>query len=203
MPQCEVFSDYIVQCTDELQVNALLAPATQYKWVIVDKFDNESSGFSTTDGNGFFVISIIDLPEGLLTKYSGEFTLKVFSATDDCKQVSFKCAKYYDEICLHVRAGNRVKNNLGCSFECTSPDGGNGNSAVFEISNQSTIHINWSSLLNSFYGSAPLIQVYEETTPGVFNLVTVAVTQNRSGYVLDSIDIDFGGSITSGYVLIS
>lgn len=200
MATCEVFHDYIVQCTTELQVNALLAPATQYKWVIRGRF-GEYSGYQTTDGNGFFSIPIIDLPEGLLTSYSGEFTLSVLDAVDTCRSQQFKIAKYYDEICFEVRMGTIEKNNLGCSFNCTAPGGGNGNSAVFPISNLTSLHITWTALLNSFYGSAPNIDVYSEVTPGVYQLVNVAITQNRSGYSLDSIDIDLGGTFT-GYVLI-
>lgn len=120
MPRCEVFSDYIVQCATELQVNALLSPATQYRWVIVDKFNNEHEGDVTTDSNGFFAIQIVDLPAGMLTQYSGEFVLKIFSITDDCKQLSFKCTKYYDEICFQVHPGTREKNNLGCDFDCVT-----------------------------------------------------------------------------------
>lgn len=200
MASCEVFHDYIVQCSTELQVNALLAPATQYKWVIIGRF-GEYSGYQTTDGNGFFAIPVADLPDGLLTSYSGEFTLRILDATDECRQHSFKAAKYYDEICFIVKPGIREKNNLGCAFDCVAPDGGSGNSAVFPVTALATLTIQWTALLNSFYGSAPNLDVYSEVSPGVYQLVDVSITQNRSGYSLDSIDFDFGGPLT-GYILI-
>ncbi|MBA3830093.1 MAG: hypothetical protein H0X33_14220 [Taibaiella sp.] len=200
MLQCESFYDFIVQCSTEIQVNALLAPATQYKWIISGRF-GEYSGYATTDGNGFFSIPIIDLPDGLLTSYSGTFTLRVMNAVDECRQVQFKAAKYYDEICFEVKNGTREKANLGCSFECVAPSGGNGNSAVFPVNNLSTLHLVWTSLLNSFYGSAPEFSVYNEISPNVYQLVGVSIIQNRSGYSLDSIDFNFGGPLT-GYILI-
>lgn len=201
MAACEVFTDYIVQCTTELQVNALLAPATQYKWVLEGRF-GAYSGYATTDGNGFFAIPITDLPDGLLSQYGGEFTLKITDATDQCRSASFKMAKYYDEICFHVKPGIYEKASLGCVFDCVSPSGGSGNSAIFPITAQATAEIPWTNLLNDFYGNSPLIQVYEQTSPGVYELINVSITQNRTAYTLESISINFGGTFT-GYILIS
>lgn len=109
------FEDYIVKCGTTIQVNAKLTPATQYTWVITDKFERQYSGDVTTDVDGFFSIPVEDLPPGLLTEYSGEFKLQVFTA-DACAPEQFKVAQVTDCIRFTISAGNREKNNLGCEF---------------------------------------------------------------------------------------
>lgn len=100
---------------------AQLTPLTQYEWVITDKFNREYSGIFTTDADGFWQIPVADLPEGLLTEYSGNFTLQVYEfevypSQAKCAPVKFKIAQEYDCINFNLRAGTREKNNLGCEF---------------------------------------------------------------------------------------
>ncbi len=198
---CETFYDYVVQCGTTLQVNALLEPATQYKWVIKNRFDKEYEGFVTSDGNGFLDIPVASLPDGLLNQYGGDFRIELFNPSDLCRPINFKMAKFYDAICFNVKPGTNEKNNLGCDFDCNASSG-TGNSAVFPYTAVANVHIEWTSLLNSLYGSAPTVQVYSETSPGVFQLVNVSVTLNHTGYVLDSVDVDLGG-VDNGYILIN
>lgn len=114
------YNDYIVKCNTEINVFAKLTPATHYQWVITDKFDRQYSGAFLTDASGFWSISVTDLPEGLLTEFSGVFKLEVFEytvyPTTDCKPVKFTVAQEYDCINFTIRAGTRVKDNLGCDF---------------------------------------------------------------------------------------
>jgi hypothetical protein len=114
---CPCFEDYIVKCPDEIQVNAQLTPLTEYIWVITDKFDKQYSGTFTTDENGFWTIPVTDLPDGLLTEFSGNFKLEVLD--DSCKPIKFLVASEYDCINFTVKAGTREKNNLGCDFLTT------------------------------------------------------------------------------------
>lgn len=115
------FDDYIVKCTDNINVFAKLEPATQYEWVITDKFEREYSGIFTTDADGFWQIPVSDLPGGLLTEFSGDFKLRVYEFEvypnqTKCAAVVFKIAQDYDCITFNARAGTREKNNLGCQF---------------------------------------------------------------------------------------
>lgn len=198
---CETFHDYVVQCGTTLQVNALLEPATQYKWVITNRIDKQYEGFATSNGSGFIAIPIADLPDGLLNQYGGEFKLEIYNPSDLCRPINFKMARFYDAICFEVKAGTNEKNNLGCDFDCNATSG-TGNSGVVPFTAIASLHLTWTSLLNSLYGSAPTIQVYSETSPNVYELVSVSIILNHSGYTLDSIDVDFGGLMT-GYILIN
>lgn len=108
------FTDYIGKCPEGLTVNAYLEPNSaylQYKWVLTDKFDNAYQGYFVTDADGHFIIPIEDLPEGLLTEYSGDFLLQVFDAEDT--PVSFKMVKEYDCVTFHVKPGTLVKDQIG------------------------------------------------------------------------------------------
>jgi hypothetical protein len=112
---CTCFTDYIVQCPDEIQVYAQLQPTTMYTWVITDKFGKQWSDSFTTDADGFWVIPVADLPAGLLTEFSGSFKLEVIDQS--CKPVKFKIAQEYTCIAFSIKGGTRVKDNLGCTFE--------------------------------------------------------------------------------------
>lgn len=120
MEKCTTcFSDYLVQCNTEINVFAKLGAATVYQWVITDKFNRQYSGTFQTDVDGFWSIPVDELPEGLLTEYSGLFKLQVY---DDpygqaCNEpVTFMMAQTYDCLQFNVRAGTREKNYLGCEF---------------------------------------------------------------------------------------
>lgn len=197
----EIFRDFLSNCNTAIQVNALLEPATGYTWVIKSK-SADYSGEVTTDGDGFASIDVTDpatLPAGLINSFGGVYSLQFFRTTDLCKAVSFKMVRYYDEIFFETVRGTRVKDNLGCDFECTSANG-TGNSAVFPFTDVSSLDIPWTSLLNTLYGAAPTVQVYQLTAPDTYELVTVSVV--LTGSPLTNIHVDFGGNMT-GYVLIN
>lgn len=116
-----IFSDFIVQCPDSIKINSYLDPATEYKWVITDKFDKQYSGFATTDADGHLEIPVDELPDGLLTSFSGQFKLEIFSTTgvygqEQCDKVFIPLAKNYDSIVFEVKAGNNIKDNIGCEI---------------------------------------------------------------------------------------
>jgi hypothetical protein len=110
------FTDYLVKCSDTINVFARLTPATEYTWVITDKFNRQYSGTFTTDADGFWNIPVEDLPAGLLTEFSGSFSLQVYDDPVACSPVKFFIAQEYDCIDFTMRAGTREKNNLGCEF---------------------------------------------------------------------------------------
>lgn len=198
-----VFKDYISNCQDAIIVYAILDPGTTYKWVIKDKFGKEYAGESLTDGDGHFQIPVSDLPDGLLNSYAGTFELEVWSTQGiygdlQCHHIPIPIASYYQKLQFEVRGGTNEKSNLGCPFDCVSPDASN--SAVFPFTNAATFDITWTTLMSSLYGNAPTIQVYHETSPGVYQVANVSISQQ--GSPLEEINIDNGGPAT-GYVLVS
>lgn len=118
--QCDdCYHDYIVQCNENINVFAQLTPDTVYQWVITDKFRRQYAGTFLTDADGFWRIPVDELPDGLLTEYSGTFTLQVYADPYEanCNEpVTFKIAQTFDCIKFNVRAGTRIKDNLGCEF---------------------------------------------------------------------------------------
>lgn len=196
----QAFFDHISNCNTAIRVNALLIPARLYTWVITDKFGHEFAGESITNADGFMDIPVTSLPEGLLTPYSGEFKLVIYE--DVCSKASFKMAKEYDSIVFSVTGGTREKDNIGCDFACSTDGNGPANSAVFPFTDVANLSIPWTDFLKGLYGSTPTAQVYHLISPGVYQLVNVAVTMVGGPYDLTEIDVDNGGN-ASGYLLIS
>lgn len=195
--QCNCcFNDYLAKCETEVVVNAGLTPLAAYRWVITDKFGNKHEGAVTADGDGAITIPVADLPAGLLTQYSGEFTLQIYDST--CKPIKFKMTNEYDCVSFDVVGGNFVKNNLGCVNTCI---GAGGSNVLIPFTDAATVSIDYSAYIDSL-GNNPLIQVYHETSPGVYQLVDVAIEQIRSNGTLTDIEVDNGG-VQTGYVLIS
>lgn len=194
------FPDYLAKCNEAIRVFAQLpslAAYQNYRWVITDKFQNQYEGAFVVDENGFWEIDVVDLPDGLLTEYSGSFRLQVYG--EGCKPVQFKVARDYDCISFEVKGGTFVKDALGCEFTCVAAPAGQ--SAMLPFTDAATVSITWAPYL-SLYGNSPTIQVYHEVSPGVFQLVDVQIQQLYTDGVLTSIEIDNGG-VNTGYVIIS
>lgn len=198
MSKCQqCFTDSISKCETALKVYAQLEPGTNYTWVIIDKFGNRYSGNIVTDVDGFFEIPVAELPDGLLTPYSGDFKMQIMD--QGCKPVKFKIAQEYDCIVFDVFGGTQSKENIGCDFDCTGTTGAS--SALLPFSNATNVPIDWSNYSNQL-GNNPVIQVYVDAGGGVYNLVTVDIEQVRVNNVLQEINIDLGG-LATGYVLLS
>jgi hypothetical protein len=199
MPECcTCFTDWIAKCNLSLTVYAQLAPLTEYTWVISDKFSKKYSGQFTTDSDGFWAIPVDELPPGLLTEYSGLFTLEVMDS--GCKPVRMKIAQEYSCIDFVVKGGSYEKDTLGCDFSCT-PAAGDQN-LLLNFADEDVITIEWTSGLLASFGSSPSIQVYHLVSPNVYQLVDVAVQTVFTDGILTSILITNSGEAT-GYVLIS
>lgn len=192
------FFDYLVSCPDNIRVNVKLPilPYVFYNWIITDKFGNQFSGDLQSDEEGYY-IPVDQLPDGSLTAYSGSFSIQFYQSGVECKAVPFLAAKYYDKMNFEVQPGTRVKDYLGCAFECEVIP--TGNSAVFPFTDEANVTIPWTDLLSSLYGDTPNIQVYHEVAPGVYQLANVAVQIDSP---LTELTVDNGGS-ASGYIFIS
>jgi hypothetical protein len=192
------FTDFIAKCNLELQVYAQLAPLSDYTWIITDKFGNKYQGTLTTDSDGFWAIPVDQLPPGLLTQYSGLFSLEVQDS--GCKPVKFKIAQEYNCIEFIVKGGTYEKNTLGCDFNCSPAVGSQ--TGIFPFTSAATFSITWTPALLAAFGNSPSVQVYHLTSPDTYQLVDVTIQQVFNSGVLQQIDIDNGG-IATGYVLIS
>jgi hypothetical protein len=141
----------------------------------------------------------------LLNSYAGEFELTV-KELYSCGEVNLNMRAAYKSILFRINAGSFVKNDLGCTYQCIPSSGASGNSAVFLLAaNDETFHLDWSTLLASFYGNDPVVQVYLKVSEDSesYQLSNVSVIKNQTGYGLASIDIDLGGPVFGGYVLIA
>lgn len=192
------FTDFIAKCNLAITVYAQLAPLSDYTWIIKDKHGNLYQGEFTTDSDGFWEIPVDQLPSGLLTQYSGEFTLQVQDS--GCKPTKFKIAAEYDCINFTVKGGTYEKDAIGCDFSCTPAAGSQTSMVQFE--DAATVTIAWTAGLLAAFGNSPSIQVYHEISPEIFQLVDVAISQVFSAGVLQSIEINNGG-VATGYALIS
>lgn len=193
------FEDYIAKCPESISVFAqlpVLAPYENYTWTIRDKFDHIYSGSFITDEDGFWQIDIDDLPDGLLTSYSGQFLLQVQDST--CKPIKFKIAQEYDCISFHIKGGTFVKDTIGCNFDCQPAPN---QSALVVFEDVASVTIPWAAYLGLF-GNNPTIQVYHELSPGVYQLAEVAIQTVYEDGILQSIEIDNAG-VATGYVVIS
>ena len=199
MPECcTCFTDFIAKCNTEINVYAQLQPLTTYRWVITDKFGKKYEGDFTTDSDGFWAIPVADLPAGLLTEYSGLFTLEVMGS--GCKPVKFKVAQEFSCIDFTVKGGTYEKNTLGCDFSCTPVEGTQ--TRLVPFTDEENIEIEWTGTLLTAFGNSPTVQVFHLVAPDTYQLVDVAIQHVFTDGVLTSILVDNGGPET-GYVLIS
>lgn len=92
---CETcFHSQIPSCADEIIVNAGLTPSTLYYYVITDKFGNKYTNDVTTTLGGLMIIDTSELPEGLITPYSGDFTLEIYDMDDNLMEYSIGAVDY-------------------------------------------------------------------------------------------------------------
>lgn len=190
------FTDYLAKCETEVIINTTLTPAATYRWVITDKFDNKYQGQVISDATGALTIPVEDLPAGLLTQYSGDFLLQIYDSS--CGPIKFKLLGEYDCVNFSIRGGTFVKNEIGCDNICS---GAGSSNVLIPFTDASTVSIDYSTYMDDL-GNNPQIQVYHEITPGVYQLVSVAISQIRANDILTDIEIDNAGPAT-GYVLIS
>jgi hypothetical protein len=192
------FTDYIAKCNTELTVYAQLAPLTDYTWIISDKFQNKYSGSFTTDSDGFWSIPVDELPAGLLTQYSGLFTLEVQDS--GCKPVKFKLAQEYDCIDFTVKGGTYEKDTIGCDFSCTPVAGTQ--TRLVPFTDEDVVEIEWTPTLQAAFGNSPSIQIFHETAPDTYQSVDVTIEHVFTDGELTLIRITNAGPAT-GYALIS
>lgn len=111
------FTDTLAKCENQIRVNILLPPYYDgFRWVITDKFGNKYQGELAENEEGYY-IPLTELPDGLLTQYSGDFTLQIFPLGDQsCGPLNFKVMGQYDCIEFGITGGTFEKNNLGCEI---------------------------------------------------------------------------------------
>lgn len=195
---CETcFTDYICACGDSVVINTRLTPGVTYFWKVEDKFDKIYAGSVVAESDGRMIIPVSELPAGLFNQYAGSFILS-FSDSVSCGTISIPLAKNYDCIRLEVRGGTHTKDTIGCDVPCSA---GTGETVIIPFADAEEINVDW-SLYAATMGNNPLVQVYHETAPNTYQLVSVTIEQMRTNNVLTEIIINNAGPAT-GYILIT
>jgi hypothetical protein len=195
------FDSFLSNCPTGITVNAGLTPAESYKWIITDKFQSRYQNTVVADGNGSIVIAAADLPAGFFNPFAGEFGLQIVDPVTNVPQPMRLC-RYYDCVQAQITGGNDTEDQIG--LPGISGGGGGGQEQLLvPFTGVSTLHFDWLVMPYIALGNSPIIQIYEDAGGGVYELRIVGVTQNRDGSnVLQSVDIDLGGTMT-GYAILS
>lgn len=191
------FTDYICACGESVVINTRLTPGVTYYWRVEDKFEKIYAGAVVAESDGRLIIPVSELPAGLLNEYAGSFVLS-FSDEVSCGTIAIPLAKNYDCIRLEVKGGTHTKDTVGCDVPCSA---GTGETVIIPFEDQETINVDW-SLYAATMGNTPLVQVYHETSPNVYQLAAVSIEQLRTNNVLTSIVVNNAGPAT-GYILIT
>lgn len=195
---CETcFTDYICACGDSVVINTRLTPGVTYYWQVEDKFQKSYTGSVVAESDGRLIIQLSDLPAGLFNEYAGDFTLS-FSDSISCGTIAIPLAKNYDCIRLEVKGGTHTKDTIGCDVPCSA---GTGETVIIPFEDDASIDVDW-SVYASTMGNNPLVQVYHETSPNVYQLAAVSIEQLRTNNVLTDIVVNNAGPAT-GYILIT
>lgn len=115
MNNCDCcFNDFLAKCEEEIVINTNLTTGDSYRWVITNKFGNKYEGTAIAGADGELTIPVEDLPPGMFTQYSSDFTLHLFGA-DSCSPIKFKLTGEYDCVTFNIHGGTFEKNNIGCT----------------------------------------------------------------------------------------
>lgn len=114
---CAESSPY--QCSD-IEIPGLQAD-TSYFWTVTDGFDNVYTGTTVSDENGLLTIAEEDLPDGLLTYGSGQFTIRMKLDESDTEYQPFTIG-YVDYDCMMITIAAPVEVNpcTGCTDEAAT-----------------------------------------------------------------------------------
>lgn len=190
------FEDWLCKCLaydSTITVNAIL-PVGNYTVVFTNHFGQKYSAAVSVYDQGSFELNVNDFPEGFF--YSGDLKMEIQDTR--CKPVNFKMAQEYDCVDISVVGGTHEKNTIGCEFSCVP---GALQSALIPFTEVATVTIPWATYLAN-YGNNPVVQVYHETSPDVYQLVDVSIEQIFVDGVLDEININNAG-VATGYVIVS
>lgn len=192
------FEDWLCKCLpydSTITVNAVI-PVGNYTVVITDKFSNKYSAPITVYDQGSFELNVNDFPDGLFNQYAGELKMEIQDTS--CKPINFKMAQEYDCVNISVVGGTHEKSTIGCDFECIPSTL---QSALIPFTDVSSVTVDWSVYISN-YGNNPIIQVFHETSPGVYQLASVSIEQIFTDGVLTQIEVTNAGPAT-GYIIIS
>jgi hypothetical protein len=99
---CESCYDADVKsCSTELVLKAGLGAATDYYWLLKDKFDKLVQRLVTTNGDGDLTIDLSVLPDGATNPFSGHYELSLRTGDDYLQEVlmtfdsiQYKCVSF-------------------------------------------------------------------------------------------------------------
>lgn len=192
------FEDWICKCVyGSIFINTRLTPGNVYYWRVTDNFSNKYSGSAVASESGTLEIDTTLLPDGMINQFAGGLMIQIFEELS-CAPIRIPLTKMYDCISLDILGGTEDKSTIGCETHCAA---GSGMTVMIPFTDTETLEIDWDDYAADF-GNNPIIQVYHELEPNVFQLASVTIQQSRLNDVLDEVIIDNGGAAT-GYVLIT
>jgi len=196
------YEDFLCKCVpyDSVVTINTSVPDGDYMVRLTDTNGNkfDATAEKVTDGVSF---NVHDFPDGFISGPGNEFTLEVFKvdAPGSCTPITIPMVSFVNCIKVNIIGGSVDKSSIGCTLEC-SPTTSN-QSALVTFTDQDEVDIPWAPFLTN-YGNNPLIQVYHQVSPGVYQLANVSIQTNYVDNVLDNIVVLNAGPAT-GYVVIS
>jgi hypothetical protein len=192
------FKDWISCGETAIYVQATLLPSTNYTWIITTPQGAKYLGTTTTDADGFFVIPVSELPDGLFNPYAGIFTLEVQTGT--CAPATWNDSAYcepYTCIEFEAKNGNAGKNVIGCP--CLEDIEGCCFPTVVEFTDVATLDIPYTAQMTLKYGDVPTVQTW--IYDGLGRLVIMGIFASLDAVPPTLISLDFGG-LATGIIVI-
>lgn len=91
------------ECAGNILINVGLDAATDYYVKLETPLGKQYAFVLTSDANGDLSLPVADLPEMLLNRWAGAFTLRIFAEGDKCTAQSFEaCGATYDTIVFDI-----------------------------------------------------------------------------------------------------
>lgn len=110
----KTFSDTVIGCQD-IRVNAVLLPNTEYVWEVTTRFNNKYLLPFTTDSQGYGTIDVSQLPEGFCVP--GEcFDLKLKQSVEACEYVGIPLMINHERLQVTFAGGSMDKSFIGCPY---------------------------------------------------------------------------------------
>lgn len=125
----KTFKDTLIGCED-IRVNAILTPDTDYVWEVTTRFAAIHLVPFTTDSDGYGTINISALPDGFCV--AGEkFTLRIKQTIESCEYISIPFIINHQCCEIEFYGGSAPKSFIGCPY--TPPPGASFKSAKFDF----------------------------------------------------------------------
>lgn len=91
------------ECATNILINVGLIPDTDYYVKLNTPLGRQYTTILTSDGSGDLSLPVASLPEMLLNRWAGPFTIRIFDSGDKCTIQNFPvCGANYDTIVFDI-----------------------------------------------------------------------------------------------------